>query len=85
MMFEIYQGVQTNYTLHLFSIFSLLCSNCVVDSIRKLELCLTVVSVLLKIRFEHAQISAPKIGIPMLKTAFINPMYDFSAVFCIFH
>ena len=39
----------------------------------KLELCLTVVSVLLKIRFGHAQISMSKIGIPISKTACINP------------
>ena len=32
-----------------------------------------VVSVLLKINFGHAQISVPKIGIPMSKTACINP------------
>ena len=32
-----------------------------------------VVSVLLKIKFGHAQISVPKIGIPMSKTACINP------------
>ena len=71
-MFEIYQGVQTNYTLHLFSIFSLLCSDYVPDLIKKLELCLTVLSVLLKIWFGHAQISVAKIGIPLLKTAFIK-------------
>ena len=40
---------------------------------KKMELCLTVVSVLLKIRFDHAQISVPKIGIPISKTACINP------------
>ena len=34
-----------------------------------------VVSVLLKIKFGHAQISEPKIGIPMLKTACIHPCY----------
>ena len=73
-MFEIYQGVQTNYTLHLFSIFSLLCSDYVADLIKKLELYLTV---LLKIRFGHAQLSVPKIGIPMLKTASINPLHVF--------
>ena len=67
-----HEGVQTNYTLHLFYIFSLLCSDYVADLIKKLELCLTVVSVLLKIRFGHAQISVPKIGIPMLKTACIG-------------
>ena len=32
-----------------------------------------VVSVLLKIKFGHAQISVPKIGKPMLKIACINP------------
>ena len=68
-----HEGVQTNYTLHLFYIFLLLCSDYVADLIKKLKLCLTVVSVLLKIRFEHAQISVPKIGIPMSKTACINP------------
>ena len=34
-----------------------------------------VVSVLLRIKFGHAQISVPKIGIPMSKTASINPWY----------
>ena len=34
-----------------------------------------VVSVLLKIKFGHAQISVPKIGIQMLKTAYIHPCY----------
>ena len=38
--------------------------------IKKLELCLTVVSVLLKIRFGHAEI-----GSAMSKTARINPLY----------
>ena len=60
-------------TIHLFYIFSLLCSDYVADLIKKLELCSTVVSILLKIRFEHAQISVPKIDIPMSKTACINP------------
>ena len=41
--------------------------------IKKLELCLTVVSVLLKIRFGHTQISVSKIGIPISKTACIKP------------
>ena len=41
---------------------------------KKLELCLlTVVSILLKIRFGHAQISVSKIDIQMSKTACINP------------
>ena len=60
-----YYGVQKNYTLHLFYTFSLLCSAYVADLIKKMELCLTVVSILLKIRFGHAQISVLKIGIPM--------------------
>ena len=36
----------------------------------------TVVSVLLKIRFGQAQIIVPKIGIPMSKTACINPCHS---------
>ena len=40
--------------------------------IKKLELCLMVVSVLLEIKFGHAQISVPKISIPMSKTAYIK-------------
>ena len=40
---------------------------------KKLEVCSTVVSILLKIRFGHAQISVPKISISMLKTGCINP------------
>ena len=51
---------------------------------KKLKLFLTVVSFLLKIRFGHAQISLTKIGISMLKTAFINLLHVFSAGFCIF-
>ena len=78
MMIENYDwGVETSYTLHLLSIFSLLCSDYDADLTKKLELCLAVVSVLLKIRFGHVQISVPKIGIPMLKAAFINPIHVF--------
>ena len=66
-------GVQTNYPLHLFFICLLLCSHYIADLIKKLELCLMVVSDLLKIEFGHTQISVPKIGIPMSKTACINP------------
>ena len=66
-IFSYHERVQTNYTLHLFYIFSLLCSNYVADLIEKLELRLTVVSVLLKVRFGPAQISVPKIGIPMFQ------------------
>ena len=43
--------------------------------IKKLELCLMVVSVLLKTEFGHTQISVPKIGIPMLKAACVNPCF----------
>ena len=50
MIFQNYDlGVETNYRLQIFSISSLLCLDYVVDLIKKLELCLTVVSVLLKI------------------------------------
>ena len=61
-----------NYTIHFFSISSL-CSYYIADLIKKLEICLTVLSVLLKIGLGHTQISVPKIGMPMLKTACINP------------
>ena len=40
---------------------------------KKLELCLKEASVLLKIKFGHAQIDGPKISILMSKTACINP------------
>ena len=61
------------YALHSFLILLLLCSHYVADLMKKLELCLMVVSVLLKIKFGHAQISVPKISIPMSKTTCINP------------
>ena len=59
--------------MHLFFIFSLLCSYYVGDLIYKPELRLMVVLVSLKIKFGHAEISVPKMGKPMLKTACINP------------
>ena len=40
---------------------------------KKLELRLMIVSVLHEIKFGHAQISVPKIGITMSETACINP------------
>ena len=46
----------------------------IADLIKKLELRLMIVSVLHEIKFGHAQISVPKIGIPMSKTACINPL-----------
>ena len=55
-----------------FFIFSLLFSHDVADLIKKLELRSMVISVLLKIKFAHNQISVPKICIPMSKTARIN-------------
>ena len=68
-MFQNYgKRVQTNHTLHMFSIFWL-CSDCIADLIKKLELRLTAVSALLKIRFGHAQITVPKISILMPKAA----------------
>ena len=74
MMTQYYhQGFQINYISHLFFIFSLLCSHYVADLIKKLEMNLMVVSVLLEIKFGHAQLSLPKIGIRMLKAACINP------------
>ena len=41
--------------------------------IKKLELHLLVVIILFEIEFGHAQISVPKIGKPMSKTACIKP------------
>ena len=58
---------QTHYTLDLFFIFSLLCLHYIADLIKKPELRLMVVSVLLKIKFGQTQISVPKIGILMSK------------------
>ena len=74
MMTQFYhQRVQTNYTLHLFFISSLLCSHYIADLMKKLELHSMIVSVLLEIKFGHAQISVPKSGLPMSKAACINP------------
>ena len=73
MMTQFYhQRVQPNNTL-IFFIFSLLCLHYIADLIKKLEWRLMIVSVLLEIKFEHAQVSVPKIGLRMSKTACINP------------
>ena len=64
---------ESKQTIHDIYIFSLLCPDYIADLIKKLELCLTVVSVLLKIRFGHPHVSKTKISIPMSKTACINP------------
>ena len=53
--------------------FIILCSYYVIDMIKKLELHLLVDRILFKIELGHIQISVPKIGTPMLKTACINP------------
>ena len=60
-----------NYILHLFFTIPLCCY-----LIKKLELGLMVVRVLLKINFRHAQISVPKIGIPMFKTVCMNLWFN---------
>ena len=65
---------ESNQTIHwFFFIFSLLCLHYIADLIKKLEWRLMIVSVLLEIKFEHAQVSVPKIGLRMSKTACINP------------
>ena len=61
---------------YLFFIFSWLCSHYDADLIKKMELRLMTVSVLLKIKFRHAQISVPKIGIRMSKTVCSTPGHD---------
>ena len=43
------------------------------DMIKRLKFDLLVVLILLKIKFAHVQINMPKIGIPMLEAACINP------------
>ena len=65
------ESKQTNITFIYY--LSLLCSHYVIDLIKKLEMHLMVVTIFLKIKFRHAQISVPKIGIPMSETACINP------------
>ena len=61
-------GVQIHFIYFSFSHYYVQ----IADLIKKLELCLMVVSVLLKIEFGHTQISVPKICILMLKIACIN-------------
>ena len=55
--------VQTSYTLYLFFIFLSLCLYYVTDLIKKL------------IKFGHAQISVPKMSIPISKTASVKPWF----------
>ena len=56
--------VQANYTLHLFYIFLLLCSDYVADLIKTLELYLTVVSVLLRLDLGTPKLVCPKLVCP---------------------
>ena len=58
-------------TIHFYFLIIMIRLRCSFD--QKLELCLTVVSVLLNIRFGNARISVPKIGMLMCKTACITP------------
>ena len=75
---------KSKQTLHLFLIFLLLCSHYVSDLIKKLELCIMVVSVLFRVKFGHAHISVPKIGVPMSKTACINPCVSWLSISYVF-
>ena len=66
--------------------FIILCSYYVIDMIKKLELHLLVDRILFKIELGHIQISVPKIGTPMLKTACINPwMLRLLLQYCVYY
>ena len=67
-------GVQKNHTLYLFFIFSLLCSPYIADLIKKLELHIMVVSILLKIKCGQAQICVPKLVYWCQKQPVPNPV-----------
>ena len=69
-----HEGIQKIYTLHLFFIFLLLCSPYVADLIKKVELHLVVVSVLLKIKFGHAHLVCPKSVYRCRKQAVSTPV-----------
>ena len=69
MIMEPKQATHYNY----FDAFSLLCLCYVIDMIKKLELRLLVDIILFKMEFGQVQISAPKIGTQMSKTACISP------------
>ena len=64
--------VQASYTWYLFFIFPSFCLYYVTDLIRKLDYVNWFILFLIRIKFGHTQISVPKIGIPMSKTACIN-------------
>ena len=48
---------------------------------KKMELRLMVISVLLKIKFGHDQISVPKIGLPM-SNSFYQPLINSEGICC---
>ena len=58
---------------YIYFLFSCYYVHIVTDTIKKQELSLLVVSILLMIEFGHTQIIVPKISIPMSKTICINP------------
>ena len=66
-------GELTSYMLHLFFIFSLLCSYYITNMIKKMELCFLVVLPKIKIKFEYAQISVPQSIMSLLETASSTP------------
>ena len=66
--------VQTSYMLYLFFlIFWSLCLYYVTYLIKKVDYIYWLLLFFIWIKFGIAQISMPKTGIPMLKTACINP------------
>ena len=65
--------VQTSDTLYLLFFFWSLCLYYVTDLIKKLDYVYWLLLFLIMIKLGHAKISVPKIGIPMSKTACINP------------
>ena len=73
-------GFQTSYALHLLIVFSSLCSYYVNDMIKKLELCLLMILILLKIKFGHSLISFSKIGISFAKAAYIKLWLEYTTL-----
>ena len=70
MIMDLKQATHLSYTINL--LFFRYYVRVVTDMIKKLKLRLLVVIILFKIEVGHAQISVPKIGKPMSKTACIN-------------
>ena len=67
------QTSNTSYTSYVFFLFPWYLLYYVTDLIKKLDYVNCFILFLIRIKFRHAQISVPKIGIPMSKTACINP------------